>query len=1146
MSVKTKKASAVVAADAQVENTFDTNIISENEGEDNICKKYAISYLKELGFSLVPAKTRTKKGTCIRSWSKYQDEKPTLKDIKNWFWKYPKAGIGIITGKISGIVVLDIDPPEGLESIKDKEIPDTVTIETGGGGVHYYFKYPEELEEVRNFQNKDDIPGVDFRGDGGLIYAPPSVHPSGNRYKFKEGKNPEEIEFAEVPHWLLDRLKGDDKEKEVNNSKAKNKSRNKKGNIFNNDFDATNIFRKVKSEVGIEEVLAEFYEPITDKMISCINPEHQDKNPSCSIDYDKDLFNCFSCGVGGSIIDLVMLLTDCNELEAAIKIAERFDIDIPEDCSQLKTNYELRRANKKVYKKALEYFQENLTENHIKWLKSRYGLTEETIKRAKIGFNPGGLLNHLRDEFDESILEQSGLFKRNSNSLYDFLDNRIMIPYLNNINETVYFTARAIDESEAKYLNLDNISSPLFEARAKGHKALVITEGAFDALAGRQLLEKKGWDAADFVALSTCDLNKKQEKRLIDLVKKYLRIIIITDNDQSGKEGAYSIAEKILTKTRKVVKIGRLEGQEGTDIADYCIAQRDLTEVLNKEIDFIELKILELEELERKEEVEERLDKSIYPDLIKLQEKSQKYYVEKICEVLEEVDGLSPTPRDIFAELQKNEREINYANFQEEFQETFDIPFQGKNATTLAKYVISYLAKDNEFWEYVASQESYYHYRAEVGVWERDNELYLRSQIREIIVKINELISAYKLEKEIKTIRESRSQIKEIIHAMNETITGKRKNKELFNPGIDPNLEFINLKNGMLNWKTGEILEHDPSYYSIFQLPIEYDEEADCPNWKEALKDWLPEKKARDFVQEFAGYCLIPDTSFEKAVILHGKGRNGKSTFLNTLGAMYGSDNRASKSLHKLNERFGSVTIKDKLVNFAPDIDPEYLESTGNIKALIAGEEINGEYKHKANFDFIPIVRMIFSCNELPKTRDKSEGWLRRIEIVNFPNQFKVNGDSNLGERLLNELPGVFNWALEGLRRLKKNGEFAISDSMKKAKGRYRKFNDSVVSFIEDRTTKITDASIPTAYLYREYNKYCDEFNLKPVTRNQFTRSIKDEGYKGINTNFEVCSEHGNFRCDEDYCSEELENKSRRGIVGLVMKNEVDDYWDVE
>ena len=156
---------------------------------------------REKGFCQSPGKhTRVK-------WAEYQSTLPTEAEVKSWWGQWPASNIGIITGQVSGIIVLDVDGPEGEKTLKTKKLvtPPTVISKTGRGW-HYIYKHPGF--ECRNFAGKlgkTILPKVDFRGDGGLIVAPPSMHVSGRQYAWAMG--PDMADVAPAPEWLLDLIR---------------------------------------------------------------------------------------------------------------------------------------------------------------------------------------------------------------------------------------------------------------------------------------------------------------------------------------------------------------------------------------------------------------------------------------------------------------------------------------------------------------------------------------------------------------------------------------------------------------------------------------------------------------------------------------------------------------------------------------------------------------------------------------------------------------------------------------------------------------------------------------------------------------------------------------------------------------------------
>jgi len=132
--------------------------------------------------------------------------------INRWFKNPNAVGIGVPTGERVGFFVLDIDGEKGADSLKALEdlhgpLPETLEVITGrkAGGRHLYFRFTGEVD-IRNSASKLGA-GLDIRGTGGYVIVPPSLHPSGNRYRYREGHKPLELSIAEAPSWLIDRVK---------------------------------------------------------------------------------------------------------------------------------------------------------------------------------------------------------------------------------------------------------------------------------------------------------------------------------------------------------------------------------------------------------------------------------------------------------------------------------------------------------------------------------------------------------------------------------------------------------------------------------------------------------------------------------------------------------------------------------------------------------------------------------------------------------------------------------------------------------------------------------------------------------------------------------------------------------------------------
>lgn len=329
--------------------------------------------------------------------------------------------------------------------------------------------------------------------------------------------------------------------------------------------------------------------------------------------------------------------------------------------------------------------------------------------------------------------------------------------------------------------------------------------------------------------------------------------------------------------------------------------------------------------------------------------------------------------------------------------------------------------------------------------------------------------------------------------------------------------KYIVVDGQLLDWLTGELLPWDPTYRATINFDIGYDPDADCPHWRQYMEQWIPDEGARQLLQEFFGYCLIPDTKLESFLILTGSGSNGKSMMLNFIKKIFG-DACSSLSTSKMVERFGKAALYGKLINICTEDEGEggYLKHTDEIKAIVSGEEIVAEFKGKDPFKFRSTARLVFATNNIPRTRDRSFGWYRRQIIINFPNRFKK--DMNIAREMEywmeKEKAGIFNWLLEGLRRVMLRGNLEIPESVMQSQEEFKAINDPLEGFIKECTRPITEEDIKkfslrgsakrigisTTLLYKVYEFWCkDNFGekakqLQMVQRNFTERLHKEKG----------------------------------------------------
>jgi hypothetical protein len=167
----------------------------------------ALAYAS-LGWSVIPVRAHAK--VPLVKWEEFQRRRASAAEIEAWYARSPRANVGVVTGAVSGLAVLDVDPRHGGDAslaLWEREhgpLPDTVEAATGGGGRHLYFRAPEPAPRNRVGLAQ----GIDLRCEGGLVVAPPSLHPGGGRYVWRDGRDPGTRSPTALPAWLARMLAG--------------------------------------------------------------------------------------------------------------------------------------------------------------------------------------------------------------------------------------------------------------------------------------------------------------------------------------------------------------------------------------------------------------------------------------------------------------------------------------------------------------------------------------------------------------------------------------------------------------------------------------------------------------------------------------------------------------------------------------------------------------------------------------------------------------------------------------------------------------------------------------------------------------------------------------------------------------------------
>lgn len=311
----------------------------------------------------------------------------------------------------------------------------------------------------------------------------------------------------------------------------------------------------------------------------------------------------------------------------------------------------------------------------------------------------------------------------------------------------------------------------------------------------------------------------------------------------------------------------------------------------------------------------------------------------------------------------------------------------------------------------------------------------------------------------------------------------------------------ITLLNGVLDLdpmslgKLPILRNHSQEWFTTSCLPFKYEPGAECPWWIRTLNEWLENDEQRiNLLQEFFGYCCTFDTSQEKALFMEGNGGNGKSQAIEVLRRLVGPENCSSVALEVMFKRFQAVQTLGKLVNLAPETDAQVRIPVAMVRNFITGDPMSFERKGVDTFSAVPTARLVIAMNTRANLSDNTNALWRRVMLMPF--NFEVSKENrilDLGKKIAaKELPGIFMWAIEGLRRLWANKAFTESQVVTDAVNDMRDEKDPVRAVLVSLYEYDTDGFVSSEDLIIEYRKRCALQEIEPnVTESSLRAHLK-------------------------------------------------------
>ncbi|MCZ6680324.1 MAG: phage/plasmid primase, P4 family [Candidatus Poribacteria bacterium] len=804
---------------------------------------------------------------------------------------------------------------------------------------------------------------------------------------------------------------------------------------------------------------------------------HGSQSGTClDVSETKQVFLCRNCGEKGDIFDWVMQRDNVPFIEAAKWICDTYNIPYqdltPEEKARLKAARDERKRIRPISKEIMQFFHDAMEAKHRDYYRER-GIKDETIKELLLGYapaDPKALVDLMRDKYPLEDLYKTGLFHKTKDGAIPVYLDRLVFPYWRG-DDVVYSIGRLPDhmgleltipreerhetdrgkykkhlihKESRKYVSQHAVEHVIYGVDSiRGADECLIAEGIVDAI----LVIQQG-----FACLSPVTTTFKAEhiEALVRLTRNVETVDLPYDNEESeaGLEGALSTAGALFDAGRdvRIVTLPRSEGADKTDLADFLSQDGELDEntaslkgLMAESPDHVEWQIEQCKALPRGRKRESQLRK-VLALVAKADPLAQDRYVDVIAQAKLAKAGAI---REALKKEKASQRDEG-ATEKTAIQLSDELIEQ---RYTHASGVRMLLFQHDSYFAYDGTKH------AERSKSEFDTA---------IVAKIRQ-------EADLGTETDVSQHLVTSIRLATYPLIALPNTVEMpcWMDRLKTVENIISMKNGLMDLRKivdgvdNPLIAHTPNFFTLSSLPYAYQPDAKCPRWHQVLDYALKvDPDLQWLMQEFYGLCLTHDTRFHAFLFLQGESRTGKSVAFEVLQNLVGLENVSSVPLRDFGGNFGLQPMLGKKLNINAEV-PELDNVAEDILKEFTGGSTMLTYHRKNKESVITKQRprLAFSSNHYPNFKDRSEGIWNRMILIPFRNVVpEEERDPNLIEYLIaNELPGIFNWAIEGYARLVQNGGFTDSFVMRKERDDYR------------------DQTVPTRIFFKEVLQLDDE-----------------------------------------------------------------------
>lgn len=381
-----------------------------------------------------------------------------------------------------------------------------------------------------------------------------------------------------------------------------------------------------------------------------------------------------------------------------------------------------------------------------------------------------------------------------------------------------------------------------------------------------------------------------------------------------------------------------------------------------------------------------------------------------------------------------------------------------------------------------------------------------RGAIRKLI---DEMIESIKNEKVLHSEDVTEEEAREAFQKYYKKTRGTQSKKNIMNElmhrktvtpdEFDKDDMLLNVANGYIDLTSRELYKHDINRMFSQIANTDYSEKMQPAVWLDFLNDIFAGNKAViRYIQKALGYSLTGSTREQVMFILFGKGRNGKSIFVETIAEILGdySNNMQAKSLMvKKNDNVNTDIARLSKARFVTSSEPNegFRFDEGLIKQITGGDKVTARFLYAEEFEYTPKFKIWVSTNHKPIIRGTDDGIWRRLVLIPFDVQIpEEKVDKDLKYKLLREAPAILNWMAEGAYMWMREG-LELPEKLKASSKAYRTEMDVIEQFIEDECKRVDDGRVKANELYSVYKNWANENNAYKMSNKDFGQKMKEK-----------------------------------------------------